>query len=179
MLRIEVPIAEAFDEKTNEFVTTSAFVVELEHSLVSLSKWESRYEKPFLGDAEKTREETVAYVQDMLLSTEIPPNFISRLSTVHFDQINEYITSKQTATTFRQEPGKSSRQIITAEVIYHWMVALQIPWEAQYWHLNRLLTLVKVCNEMNKPQKKVPRRELMQRNAALNAQRRAQLGSKG
>lgn len=179
MLTVKVPLSEAFDEESNEFVDGDVFVLELEHSLVSLSKWESQFEKPFMSETDKTTEETVAYVKAMTLTPNVPATIYQHLSKSNFDEISTYINAKMTATWFTDLESKTSKPVITAEIVYYWLIALTIPFECQHWHLNRLLTLVRVCNEKNQPEKKMSRQELIERNRSLNAQRKAQLKTKG
>lgn len=178
MLVIKVQTDECFDEVTNEFVYTT-FDLRLEHSLVSLSKWESKYEKPFLGE-DKSSEELFYYIKCMTINEEVPDSVYMCMSDYNIQQINTYINAKMTATWFSElETEKPSREIITAELLYYMMIALNIPFECQHWHIKRLLTLIKVCNLKNTPKKKMNMKELAQRNRALNAQRRAQLKSSG
>lgn len=180
MLTIEVPIVEGFDNATQKFVIVETFKLELEHSLVSLSKWEMFFEKPFLSDVPKTPEETLYYIQCMVLNEEVPAEVWTKLTNENLEAINNYINAKQTATTINEGPGKpGQREVVTNEVMYYWMCALQIDWQAQYWHLNRLITLVKVLNIKNSPPQKMSRRDAMARQRELNAQRRAQHGTTG
>lgn len=180
MLTITVAGVESFDNEKQEFVYGEPTVLSLEHSLASLSKWESIFQKPFLGKGEKTPEETFAYIHCMCLDENVPGEVLFRLKEEQIREINDYIESKMTATWFREDPGAApSREIITNEVIRHWMIALGIPYEYEFRHLNQLLTLIRVVNEKNKPKKKMSRAEAIQQQRELNAQRRAQLGTSG
>ena len=180
MLRLVIPEVELWDEVKQEFVYSKEQTLELEHSLVSLSKWESKWNKAFLSNRDKTEEEILDYIKCMTLTPDVPPITYSFLSRNDFAKINDYIVAPMTATVFSDDKtSKSSRETVTAELIYYWMIALNIPFECQYWHLNRLLTLVKVCNIKNAPPKKRSRREIMSRNAALNAARRKELNTSG
>lgn len=181
MLQITIPSRELWDESTNEFVITKEQTLQLEHSLISISKWESKWKKAFLTKQEKTHEETIDYIKCMTLNQNVDPNVYNYLTNENIRQINSYIDAPMTATYFSEEKGSRGGrgEQITSELIYYWMIALQIPFECQKWHLNRLLTLVRVCNIKNQPPKKRSRREIMSRNAALNAARRKQLNTKG
>lgn len=180
MLKIIVPITESFNEETNSFVTAEGFELALEHSLASLSKWESREEKVFLSKDPKTTEEILRYVQDMTLTANVPPVIYTKLSNANIDAVNAYINAKMTATWFTERgPQRPSREIITAEIMYYWMVSLQIPFECQHWHLNRLITLVRVCNDKNAPKQKTNRRTAAEQRRMLNQQRREQYGTHG
>jgi len=180
VLTIQVPLAEGFDNSTQKFVETEFFKLELEHSLFSLSKWEMKYEKPFLTSDDKSAEETAYYIRCMIQTPDVPDEVIKKITKQNLEDINQYIAAKMTATWFTEpKNAPQNREIITNELMYYWMVALQIPWEAQYWHLNRFLTLIKVCNHKNQPPKKMSRRELAQRHREINEQRRREYGSNG
>jgi len=184
MLTIHVPAIELFDSGKQEFINEDAVTLELEHSLVALSKWEAKWEKPFLGPKEKSTEETLDYIRAMTLTPNVPPEVYLRLSNENFKQINDYITSNMSATWFtdRAKGGSPMRnEIITAEIIYHWIIALTIPLEFETRHLNQLFTLIKVCNEKNNPDKKkqkMTRDDLAERNK-INAERKAKMQSAG
>jgi hypothetical protein len=181
MLRLVVPIShEGWDEEKEEFVEAKTQILQLEHSLISLSKWESKWCKPFLSTAQKTPEEILDYIKHMTLTPNVDPMVYDRLTAENYKQIDDYINAPMTATTFSKEKkGGGSKEVVTAELIYYWMIALQIPFECQKWHLNKLLTLVQVCNIKNEPPKKMNKRDLMSRNAKLNAARRQQLNTRG
>jgi len=180
MLRITIPAVEQWDEIKQEFVFTKEQTLSLEHSLVSLSKWESKWCKAFLTKDEKSFEETLDYIKFMTLTQNVNPEVYNYLTNRNINEINEYIEAPMTATYFSDEKtSKTSREQVTAELIYYWMIALNIPFECQKWHLNRLLTLIKVCNIKNQPPKKRSKKDIMSRNAALNAARKKQLNTKG
>jgi hypothetical protein len=180
MLHVTIPKNEAYDEASNEFIYFKGQTLQLEHSLVSISKWESKWHKAFLTKTDKTYEETIDYIRCMTLTQNVDPNSYRFLTNENIEEVNRYISDSMTATTFREEnENRSNRDIVTSEIIYHWMIALNIPPEYQKWHLNRLLTLIKVCNIKSQPPKKRSKRDIMSQNAALNAARRKSLNSKG
>lgn len=180
MLWITIPSDELWDEKEERFVYPKAQTLQLEHSLVSLSKWESKWNKVFLSKKEKTQEETIDYIRCMTLTQNVNPEVYKRLTNENFDEINRYINEPMTATYFSgKERGAPSREEVTAELIYYWMIVLNIPFECQKWHLNRLLTLVRVCNIKNKPPKKRSKRELYKHHAAVNAANKKRFNTNG
>ena len=180
MLKIIIPPTEMWDEVNEKFVYSKEQVLQLEHSLVSLSKWESKWCKPFLSKENKTFEETIDYIRCMTINQNIPDEVYNCLTGENIREINEYISAPMTATRFSNHAmRKGSREQITSELIYYWMIALNIPFECQKWHINRLLTLIRVCNIKNHPSKKMSRREIMSRNTALNAARRKKLRTNG
>ena len=180
MLTIEVPGIELFDEISEKFVTAEAVTLDFEHSLVSLSKWESIFEKPFLSSTEKTPEEIISYIKVMCLDEKTPGEIFHRLSQKNLDDINNYINAKMSATWFNEPKAASKRnEVITAELIYYWMIVFNIPIEFERWHLNRLFTLIKICNLKQEKPKKMSRGEVLSRNRALNEQRRARMGTTG
>ena len=180
MLQITIPQTELWDESKQEFVSLKEQTLQLEHSLVSLSKWESKWNKSFLSSREKTYEETIDYIKCMTLTPNVKPEVYRGLTKSNIEQINKYIEAPMTATSFVEDKrGIGSRATITSELIYYWMIALNIPFECQKWHLNRLLTLIRVCEIKSQPPKKMSSREIMNRNSSLNSARKKQLNTRG
>lgn len=181
MLELTIPISpEGWDESKQEFVEPKVVVLKLEHSLVSISKWESKWNKPFLTKNQKTTDETLDYIKCMTVTQQVDPEVYTHLTSKNIEQINDYIAAPMTATTFSEDKSsKGGREIVTSELIYYWMFSLGMPKELEKWHLNRLLTLIRVFNIKNEPPKKRSKRDLMSRNAALNAARRKQFNTSG
>lgn len=181
MLRINIPGLEFFDDDKQEFIQTKDHELCLEHSLVSLSKWESKWHKPFISDnPQYTREEFIDYIRCMTITQNVDPTVYDSITNDIIDKIYEYINAPMTATWFTEETkGGRNGEKITNELIYYWMIALNIPFECQKWHLNRLLTLIKVCNIKNQPPKRRSKREQASRFAALNRARRKQHNTRG
>lgn len=180
MLEITIPATEMWDEQKEEFIIQKEQTLQLEHSLVSLKKWESKWRKAFFSKTQKSNEELIDYIRCMTLTQNVDPDIYICLSESNIDEINEYIDSPMTATCFSEDKTeRPSRETVTAELIYYWMIALGIPFECQNWHLNSLLTLIKVCNIKNTPPKKRSKKDILSRNAAINEARRKQLNTRG
>lgn len=174
MLQIEVVLVpELWDDEKEMFIEPVTTKIQLEHSLLSIHKWESKWHKAFLGKQEKTFEETLDYIRCMTLTQNVKPEVYDKLTQNNIDEIYAYINNPMTATTFRENQNqRGNKETITAELIYYWMITLNIPWDCRKWHLNQLLTLVRVCNVKNEPPKKRSRNELYKHHAAVNAARR-------
>jgi len=180
MLKLLIVGTEYFDDETQTFGSVGDFELELEHSLLSVSKWESKHQKPFLSATSKTTQEILDYVEAMITTPDYPDDIIGRFDQKVLDKINTYIESKESATTFGSMPERRGRgETITAELIYYWMVAFNIPFECERWHLNRLFALIRICNIKNSKPQKTSRHEMAARNRELNAKRRAELNTSG
>lgn len=181
MLQVTVPEQELFDESTSTFTHIKEAKLNLEHSLISLSKWESKWHKPFLTDEDKTNEEIIDYIRCMTMNTAVNPNTYKGITSKIISQVNEYIQDPMTATWFSDDknPHNKSRKIITSEVIYGWMVGFQIPFECEKWHINRLITLIRVCEINNSPNKKMPMRQNIEDRRSLNEKRKQEMHTKG
>lgn len=167
MLEIDVPLDESYDENRRVFVVTKSFKVRLEHSLVSASKWESLWKVAFLGLKDKTPQQTLSYVKFMIIGDDLPPGVFQKLITDHLETIKDYIGDPMTATKLYTDPNTpQSRETITTELIYYWMISLNIPVEFQHWHLNRLITLIRTVNLKNTPKRKMSAKERRELNRA-------------
>lgn len=180
MLTITIPGQELFDEVKMEFINTEDQTLDMEHSLVSLAAWESIWNKPFLSKEQKTREETISYMKCMTLTPNVDPDVYNYVSNDIIEKVNKYIEAPMTATVFSEDKTtKGKSETVTAEIIYYWMVSLTIPPEYRFWHLNQLMTLIKVCSIKNSPPKKRSQADVMRENAARNAARRRKHNSRG
>lgn len=176
MLQLKIPAKELYNSNTNEFITTKETVLKLEHSLVSVSKWESKWKKPFISETPKTRAEMNDYVRCMTTNEkDVDPIIYSLLDNTAYQAISDYIEDPMTATWFSEKQTRrkaNSGEAVTSEIIYYWMIACNIPVEFQKWHLNRLITLIRVCSIKNEAPNKMSKKDVLSQNRALNAARR-------
>lgn len=179
MLEITIPETEYFDDENQSFITMHEQKLRLEHSLVSIAKWESKWHKPFLGRQAHTWEETVDYVRCMTITQNVPNDVYYGLTDENIKEIERYMDDKMTATWFRDNGRKNSREVITAEIIYYWMIEAGIPFECEKWHFNRLMTLIRVCSEKQSGSKKMSKNDTLKQYAALNAARKKKLNTRG
>lgn len=178
MLKLNIPGVELYDELNEEFIDIKGQTIALEHSLVSISKWESKWKVPFMNNKDMTYEQIIDYVRCMTLTQNVNPLLYTNLKQAHLDAIRAYIDDPMTATWF-SGTKKPNREVVTSELIYYWMIESNIPMECQKWHLNRLLTLIKIVNDKRQPNKKMSRRDIYKQNAALNAARKARMHTHG
>lgn len=178
MLEITIPANEFYLSEVAQFISTPTRTIKLEHSLVSISKWESKWKKPFLGESKKTQSEYLDYIKCMTITQNVDALTYKALTEDNMQAIADYMLDPMTATTVRDTKGKKNRETLTAEVIYYYMISLNIPIEFQKWHINRLMMLIKVVNAKQNPPK-VNKREAYNRRKQLNAERRQKLNSKG
>ena len=181
MLQLQLKDTDFFDERTQTFLTKKGQHLQLEHSLISISKWETKWKKPFLSKETHTREETLDYIRCMTITQNVDPKVYEMISDSDIAKVNDYINDPMTATTFKLPEGKGrgGGKITTSEEIYYYMVAYQIPWNAEKWPFNRLMTLIRICEEKNKPPKKMRKGDIARQRRGLNAARRKRLGTRG
>lgn len=180
MKEIFIPRQSLWNKQTEKFIEIEAQTIKLEHSLRSIRLWESKWKKSYIFTKEKTVEEAFDYIKHMTLNR-VNPNVYYALTEEDVLSIKKYIEDPMTATTIDNiQKKQSSNEIVTAELIYYWMIAQNIPWQFENWHINQLMTLIEVCALKNDPNpKKMSRNEIFARNKALNAQRKAALKSRG
>ena len=179
-LSITIPGKELYDEETGLFITIKDTTVVMEHSLLSISKWESKWHKPYLSREPKTNEENIDYLRCMCLTQGIDPKVFLALDQRSAKAIGDYIADPMTATTIKHRDNRPSREIITNEIIYYWMADLGIPFDpCQKWHFNHLMTLIQVAFAKQQPEKKMSRKEMLAERKMLNSQRRAKYHTHG
>lgn len=180
MIEIHIPVTELWDEKSQEFININKpLTIQMEHSLVSISKWEAKWHKPFLVKyPKKTIDEVMSYLECMLLTKNVNPKVVYAIPKSEMERINAYIEDPMTARQ-KSDNGKRSREVITSELIYYWMITYNIPPEYRKWHINRLMSLIEVCNIKNTPPKKISAMEKYNHYKALNEARRKKWGTKG
>lgn len=182
MLQITIPAKEWFDDETNRFQNVRARTLMLEHSLLSISKWEAKWHKSYMNTEGLTNEENLYYIKCMCIDPNVD---MLTLSSIPYDEqvrIKEYLENSMTATTFsdRSNNGRSiRREIVTSELIYYWMIYYNIPFECEKWHINRLLTLIKICGIKERPREKMNKKENIALRRAANQARRLKTGSRG
>lgn len=178
MLYLKIPDMELYDDAKEEFIYIKGQTIALEHSLVSVSKWEAKWKVPFLSKRSMSFEQTLDYIRCMTITQNVSPYLYSNLTQEHIEKIKKYIDDPMTATWFKDDK-KPSKEVVTSELIYYWMIESNIPIECQKWHLNRLLTLIKVVNSKREPKKKMSRKDIYKQNSSLNAMRKARLHTHG
>ena len=183
MLLLKIPPVEYYDEENDLFSYSGERTIQLEHSLISISKWESRWHKPYLAEERRTMEESIDYIRCMTITPNVPDEEYQRIGDAQMDEVSAYILDPMSATEVSRRQKKEGvarrKDVVTSEKIYSWMIGLNIPLECQKWHLNRLFALIELCDAQNAPPKKKSKRELIEENKALNQARRAQANSKG
>ena len=181
MISITIPAGELYDFSKEEFIVIKDHTLLLEHSLVSIAKWESKWEKPFLGDEKKTKTEIIDYIRCMTITQNVDPVVYNFITDQNIEDVSKYIEAPMTATWFSEKNTGPviNKEVVTAEIIYYWMITFNIPVEFQKWHLNRLLTLIKVCSIKNAPKEKMRKSEILSKYKALNQARKAKLHTNG
>lgn len=181
MLELYVPPNEIYLEDKEEFFYFKGGKLQLEHSLISIRKWEAKHHKPYLS-TDKTKEEILSYIKCMVLNREVDPIIYLFLTNEMIEKVAKYIEDPMTATWFNDSKigaSKRSNEVITAEIVYYWMISLHIPMEFERWHFNQLTTLIKVVSIKSSPPKKLTPQEAAEERARLNAERRAKFHTNG
>lgn len=179
MLTITIPKTEQFDSVKQEFIYTKETKLTLEHSLLAISKWESKWHKVFLGKEKKSPEEIIDYIKCMTITSNVDPNIYYALTEDNIKEIDNYINNPMSAITFPESQNRHSREVITNELVYYWMISLNIPVEFEKWHINRLLTLIRLASSKNNPKKKTNQRELVERYRNINEMNKKKFNTRG
>lgn len=184
MLTVTIPSSQLWDERTETFLYTKETTLSLEHSLVSISKWESKHHKAFLSERTQsslTADEFIDYVRCMTMTQNVDPQIYLHLTRENLRAIRDYMNAPMTATHFPNttHSGKGGGDVKTSEVIYYEMIILGIPFECQKWHVNRLLTLINVCSRKSGKSPRMSRQDVMRNNARINAERLRKYHTKG
>lgn len=180
MLELKIAGIELYDSEKNEFIQIKDTVLRLEHSLVSIAKWESTWKTPFLSRKPKTHEQTIDYVKCMTMNQNVDPFVYTAITNKQIGLINDYIAEDRTATTFNERNApRPNREVVTSELIYFWMSSYNIPFECQKWHLSRLMALIRIASIKNAPEKKMSKRAILSQNRSLNEARRKAMHTKG
>lgn len=178
MLRIIVPGGEYYDENKGEFVYRKDQELQMEHSLISISKWEARWRVAYNKERQKTPEEILDYFRCMTINR-VDPEVYDRLTEKNISDIINYMNEPMTACYFNNDSPVKSKDTMTSEMIYYYMIVLGIPFECEKWHFNKLMALIEVCSIKNKPEKTMSRADLLRKNARLNAARKKAHHTKG
>ena len=178
MLRIIVPGSEYYDEEKNEFIYRKDQELQMEHSLISISKWEAKWKIAYNKDRKKSPEEILDYFRCMTINR-VDPDVYERLTEQNINDIISYMNDPMTACYFDNDNSSKSKDVMTSEMIYYYMIVLGIPFECEKWHFNKLLALIEVCSIKNKPEKTMSRADLLRKNARLNAARKKAHHTKG
>jgi len=183
MLTITIPDKKYFNENTNEFFVLKGRTITMQHSLYSIRKWESKWHTYYLDNKNLTTEQIIDYFRMMTITRDVDPRIYMNLSAENIQEISKYIHDPMTATTFKdlksRQRSRGRREITTSEIVYYWMIINDIPFECEKWHLNQLMTLIRVCSDAKVPEQKMTEKEIFEYNKSLNERNRAKFHSKG
>lgn len=173
-------------DETNErfkYICHPETKLTLLHSLVSLSLWESKWHTNYFSKTKKTAEQAIDYIRCMTRETDVNPDVYNTIAMSNklLDEIGDYIDDPMTATiiTDNRKNKSNKNEYITSELIYWSMIQHGIPVEFETWHINRLLTLINVCNAKNGGGGKMKKKDILAEYAKINERNRAKYNSKG
>ena len=178
-LQLYVNGTELFDSERRMFIQVKPQKLVLEHSLISISKWEAKHHKMYLETKDKTGLELLDYIKCMTINGDVPDVVYYALSEQNFNDILTYMEDPMTASSVYNPPRKNHQERVSSELIYYWMIQYGIPFECEKWHINRLLMLINICSRKSSTLSKADKQAMDQRRAAINAERKAKLHTKG